>query len=51
MMGLNRPEKLNAFEAAFQRLMPDLMPVIGSQDAHEGVMSFIERRKAVFKGK
>ena len=37
--------------AAFARLMPDLMPIIGSEDAIEGVMSFIERREANFKGK
>ena len=37
--------------AAFARLMPDLMPIIGSEDAMEGVMSFIERREANFKGK
>ncbi len=38
-------------EAAFARLIPDLMPLMGSQDALEGVMSFIERREANFKGK
>ena len=37
--------------AAFARLMPDLMPIMGSEDAIEGVMSFIERREANFKGK
>jgi enoyl-CoA hydratase/carnithine racemase len=37
--------------AAFARLMPDLIPIIGSEDAIEGVMSFIERREANFKGK
>jgi enoyl-CoA hydratase len=38
-------------EAAFERLMPDLMPVMASQDAIEGVMSFIERREADFNGR
>ncbi len=35
---------------AFARLIPDLMPIMESQDAIEGVMSFIERREAIFKG-
>ncbi len=38
-------------EAAFSRRIPDLMPIMESQDAIEGVMSFIERREANFKGK
>lgn len=38
-------------DAAFARLIPDLMPIMASQDATEGVMSFLERREAVFKGK
>ena len=38
-------------DAAFARLMPDLIPILGSEDATEGVMSFIERREANFKGK
>jgi enoyl-CoA hydratase len=37
--------------AAFARLLPDLMPVMRSEDALEGVMSFIERREANFKGR
>ena len=38
-------------DLAFARLIPDLMPIMESQDAIEGVMSFIERREADFKGK
>jgi len=38
-------------EAAFARLIPDLMPIMESEDAIEGVMSFIERREANFTGK
>jgi enoyl-CoA hydratase len=38
-------------DAAFDRLVPDLVPIMGSKDATEGVMSFIERREAQFKGK
>lgn len=36
--------------AAFARLIPDLKPIMKSQDAMEGVVSFIERREANFKG-
>ena len=38
-------------DTAFAKLIPDLMPIMESEDALEGVMSFIERRKANFKGK
>jgi hypothetical protein len=33
------------------RLIPDLQPIMKSEDAMEGVMSFLERREANFKGK
>jgi enoyl-CoA hydratase/carnithine racemase len=33
------------------QMMRDLVPVMNSRDAAEGVRSFIERRKAVFAGK
>lgn len=33
------------------QLMRDLVPVMTSEDAAEGVRSFLERRKAVFKGR
>lgn len=36
---------------ALARLLPDLLPIMGSEDAREGVQSFIERRKANFKGR
>ncbi|MCU0692208.1 MAG: crotonase/enoyl-CoA hydratase family protein [Polyangiaceae bacterium] len=36
--------------AAAERLFPDLQPVMRSGDAAEGVMSFLQRREAVFKG-
>ncbi|MBP8001876.1 MAG: crotonase/enoyl-CoA hydratase family protein [Chloroflexi bacterium] len=38
-------------QAAFARLMPDLLPLMQSEDAQEGVMSFIQRREAQFKGR
>jgi enoyl-CoA hydratase len=36
---------------AVQQMFRDLMPVMKSQDAAEGIQSFLERRKAVFKGR
>ena len=36
--------------AAARNLMPDLVPIMGSNDVKEGLQSFIERRKADFKG-
>jgi enoyl-CoA hydratase/carnithine racemase len=38
-------------EEAARRLMPDLLPILQSEDAREGVQSFIERRKGNFKGR
>lgn len=37
--------------AAVADLFPSLIPVMQSEDAGEGVRSFIERREAVFKGR
>jgi len=38
-------------EASVQQFMADLKPVMQSEDAAEGVNSFMERREAVFKGR
>lgn len=38
-------------ETAVKQMFTDLVPVMKSEDAKEGVQSFIERRKAVFQGK
>lgn len=36
---------------AVEQLMQGMIPIMASEDAAEGVLSFIERREAVFKGK
>ena len=38
-------------DTAVKQMFSDLMPVMKSQDAAEGVKSFLERRKAVFHGR
>lgn len=37
-------------KAAITRLLPDLIPIMESEDFKEGIQSFIERRDAKFKG-
>jgi enoyl-CoA hydratase len=39
------------FEAAVARLMPDLVRIYETEDAKEGVASFLERRAATFTGR
>ncbi len=43
--------KKNGDQAALDRLIPDLIPLMSSEDVKEGMMSFFERREAIFKGK
>lgn len=38
-------------QAAAQALLPELMKLMGSDDAREGMVSFMERRQAKFTGK
>jgi enoyl-CoA hydratase len=42
---------LDGEDAAAKRLLPDLQPLMNSEDASEGLMSFLERREARFQGK
>jgi len=38
-------------QAAIDRLIPDLEPILHSEDVKEGLQSFIERRQANFQGR
>lgn len=46
-----RTAALEGEEAAIATLFSDLIPVMQSADAQEGVRSFLERREAVFQGR
>ena len=47
----SRIARYEGVEKATARLLPDLQPIMASEDALEGVRSFMERRKADFKGR
>ena len=47
----SRLARANAENAAMQTLLPELRKLIKTDDAQEGIMSFMERREANFKGK
>jgi enoyl-CoA hydratase/carnithine racemase len=46
-----RIEVLEGEEEAGRRLLPDLRPLINSEDVQEGLASFLQKRKAEFKGR
>lgn len=45
-----RTARSSGFHAAVAQLLPDLLPLMESEDVQEGLRSFIERREAKFKG-
>lgn len=46
----SRIARVDGTRKALELLLPDIQPIMGSQDAAEGVQAFIERREANFKG-
>lgn len=46
-----RYTRLAAEQEAIQHLLPDLLPLMQSADAQEGMMSFMERRPGQFEGR
>jgi enoyl-CoA hydratase len=46
-----RRSRTEGERAAFARLLPDLVPIMKSEDAAEGIRSFVERREGMFKGR
>jgi enoyl-CoA hydratase/carnithine racemase len=47
----SRIAQQQAEAAAIKKMMPDLAPLMSSEDVKEGVKSFVERREARFQGK
>ena len=48
---LARTAELEGAATAAKKLLPKALELMGTEDAREGVQSFIEKRKAQFKGK
>lgn len=46
-----RIARIQGDKAALARLLPDLMPIMKSDDVKEGIQAFIERRETRFKGR
>ncbi len=50
-LGSSRIARIQGDKAALARLLPDLVPIMKSEDAQEGLRAFMERREARFKGR
>lgn len=46
-----RTAHIEGDKAALARLIPDLQPLMQSEDVKEGIISFMERREAIFQGR
>lgn len=46
-----RRARIHGTKAALAQLLPDLMPIMQSEDVKEGIQAFKERRNAQFKGR
>ncbi len=46
-----RIARIEGDRAALARLIPDLLPLMQSEDVREGMLSFLERREANFQGR
>jgi enoyl-CoA hydratase/carnithine racemase len=46
-----RRARIQGTKAALAQLLPDLMPIMQSDDVKEGIQAFKERRNAQFKGR
>lgn len=46
-----RTSRVEGVVPALKNLMPDLLPIMKTDDVREGLLSFMERREAIYKGR